>query len=266
MLKVKRIKISFFGSVRNDWAHASQVLKTISSTFWFLPSEIVLVDDNSITDQVALAQRLELKHKNLFIQYNTKHQGIVASLNHAIGDLSGDIAIPIAGDTEFIDPFYGIILVYAFIIQRGDFLFAKTRHVDALTKKTCGISGWSAKKGVQQKNDVITNFISAQTRPSGSAVAYRTEILKKYRYDRNLESLSDFYLNNLMILKHKSFYYGKVVTKTFERKASYSNSFNQEQSLALIEKTVVKLESDGVIFTDAQKKLYYEHERNQWLP
>jgi glycosyltransferase involved in cell wall biosynthesis len=263
LLKVNPIKISFFGSVRNDWAHASQVLKTISSTFWFLQSEIVLVDDNSITDQIALAQRLELKHKNLFIQYNTKHQGIVASLNQAIDGLSGNIAIPIAGDTEFIDPFYGIILVYAFIIQRVDFLFAKTRHVDVLTKETCGITGWSAKKGVQQKNNVITNFISGQTRPSGSAVAFRTRLLKQYRYDKNLASLSDFYLNNLMILKHKSFYYGKVVSKTLERKASYSNSFNQEQSLALVEKTVTKYESNGVILTDAQKSRYREYERSQ---
>jgi hypothetical protein len=117
---------------------------------------------------------------------------------------------------------------------------------------------------VQLKDDVITNFISGQTRPSGSAVAYRTEILKRYRYDRNLESLSDFYINNLMILKHKSFYYEKVVSKTLERNASYSNSFNREQSLALIEKTVTKLESDGVILTDAQKKRYQEYERSQW--
>jgi hypothetical protein len=67
-----------------------------------------------------------------------------------------------------------------------------------------------------------------------------------------------------MILKHKSFYYGKVVSKTLERKASYSNSFNQEQSLALVEKTVTKYESDGVILTEAQKSRYREYESSQW--
>jgi len=95
-------------------------------------------------------------------------------------------------------------------------------------------------------------------------VAYRMKLLKQYRYDKNLASLSDFYLNNLMIMRHKSFYYGKVVSKTLERKASYSNSFNQEESMGLIEKTLVKYESDGVILTDAQKKQYREHEKSQW--
>jgi len=130
--------------------------------------------------------------------------------------------------------------------------------------QTVGITGWASKKGVQQKHKALENFISGQTRPSGSAVAFRTQLIKQYRYDKNLASLSDFYLNNLMIIKHKSFYYGKVVSKTLERKASYSNSFNQEQSLALIEKTVVKFESDGVILSDAQKKQYREHEKSQW--
>jgi hypothetical protein len=67
-----------------------------------------------------------------------------------------------------------------------------------------------------------------------------------------------------MILKHKAFYYGKVVSNTLQRKASYSGSFNQADSLALVEKTVTKFESDGVILTDAQKSRYREYERSQW--
>jgi glycosyltransferase involved in cell wall biosynthesis len=259
------MKISFFGSVRNDWALASHVIKTISSRFCFLPIEIVLVDDNSIPEQVRIAQGLELKHKNLSITYKTQHQGIVASLNQAIGGLRGNIAIPVAADTEYINSIFGFVLIYAFAVLRTDFLFAKTRHVDQDSKKTVGITGWSAKKGLQLKQEVVGNFVSGQTRPSGSAVAYRTEILKKYRYDQNLESLADFYLNNLMILRHKSFYYGKVVSKTIERRTSYSNAFNQDQSLALIEGTVDKFESDGVKFTETQKNQFREHERNQWL-
>ena len=67
-----------------------------------------------------------------------------------------------------------------------------------------------------------------------------------------------------MILKHKAFYYGKVVSNTLQREASYSGSFHQADSLALVEKTVTKFESDGVILTDAQKSRYREYERSQW--
>ena len=258
------MKFSFFGSVRNDWKHVGKLLNTIESVFWFASKEIVLIDDCSCQKEVEHARSLEKKYPGLSIVFNSQHDGIVPCLNQAIDRLSGDIALPIAADMEYVSGLLPIVFLYAFEVIGADFFFAKAYHVNQESNKTVGITGWSAKKGVQQKHKAVENFISGQTRPSGSAVAFRTQLLQQYRYDKNLASLSDFYLNNLMILKHKSFYYGKVVSKTLERKASYSNSFNQEQSLALIEKTVVKFESDGVLFTDAQKKQYREHERNQW--
>jgi len=258
------MKFSFFGSVRNDWGYVRKLLNTIESIFWFASKEIVLIDDCSRTEEIEHARSLEKENLHLSIVYNSQHQGIVPCLNQAIDRLSGDISLPIAADMEYVSGALPLVLLYAFEVIRTDFFFAKAHHVYQESNKTVGITGWSAKKGVQPKNKAVENFISGQTRPSGSAVAFRTQLLKQYRYDKNLASLSDFYLNNLMIIKHKSFYYGKVVSKTLERKASYSNSFNQEQSLALIEKTVVKFESDGVILSDAQKKQYREHEKSQW--
>jgi glycosyltransferase involved in cell wall biosynthesis len=258
------MKFSFFGSVRNDWDLVRNLINTIESIFWFVPKEIVLIDDCSRTNEVDYARFLGKENPNLSIGFNSQHEGIVPCLNQAIDRLSGDIALPIAADMEYVSGFLPLVLLYAFEVVGADFFFAKARHVDQHSMKTVGITGWSAKKGEQQKHKSVENFISGQTRPSGSAAAFRTELLKQYRYDKNLASLSDYYLNNLMILKHKSFYYGKVASKTLERKASYSNSFNREQSLALIEKTVTKLESDGVILTDAQKKRYQEYERSQW--
>jgi len=258
------VKLSFFGPVKNDWVHASSMLISIDKVIGFSSKEIILVDDASSEKEVECARSLQKEHCNISIIFNTQHQGIVPCLNQAIERLSGDIAIPISADMELTSRILPHALFYAFRMRQVDFLFAKARHVCQESNKTVGITGWSAKKGVQQKHKAVENFISGQTRPSGSAVAFRTRLLKQYRYDKDLASLSDFYLNNLMILKHKSFYYGKVVSKTLERKASYSNSFNQEQSMALIEKTVVKFESDGVILTDSQKKQYREHEKSQW--
>lgn len=240
------------------------MLNTIETNFWFASKEIILMDDCSRKAEVEYARSFECENPRLSIEFNSQHEGIVPCLNQAIDRISGDIAIPISADMEYVSRLLPLVLLYAFEVIEVDFFFAKACHVNQESNKTVGITGWSEKKGVQQKHKAVENFISGQTRPSGSAVAFRTRILKQYRYDKNLASLSDFYLNNLMILKHKSFYYGKVVSKTLERKASYSNSFNQEQSLALIEKTITKFESDGVILTDAQKSRYREYERSQW--
>jgi 2-polyprenyl-3-methyl-5-hydroxy-6-metoxy-1,4-benzoquinol methylase len=47
-----------------------------------------------------------------------------------------------------------------------------------------------------------------------------------------------------------------VLRLTKEPSWEYSNSFDQAQSLALIKKTVMKCESDGVMMTYAQKNQY----------
>jgi glycosyltransferase involved in cell wall biosynthesis len=240
------------------------LLNTIEKIFWFPSKEIILIDDCSRKAEVEYARSFECENPGLSIAFNSQHEGIVPCLNQAIARISGDIAIPIAADMEYVSRLLPLVLLNAFEVIGVDFFFAKACHVNQESNKTVGITGWSGKKGVQQKYKAVESFISGQTRPSGSAVAFRTQLLKQYRYDKNLASLSDFYLNNLMILKHKSFYYGKVVSKTLERTASYSNSFNQEQSLALIEKTITKFESDGVILTDEQKRRYREYERSQW--
>jgi hypothetical protein len=153
---------------------------------------------------------------------------------------------------------------YAFDHCHADFFFAKALHLDQESMRKSGISGWAVKNQGQCENKKIDNFISGKSRPSGSAVAFRTKTLQKYRYDQDLGPLSDFYLNNLMILKHKSYYYGKIVSQTLERKSSYSNTFTRTQSLALAQKTVNKFESDGIFLTDDQKRQYLEYESNQW--
>ena len=258
-------QLSFFGAIRNDWNHVAKLLASIDSVFWYASKEVVLVDDYSNSEQTALAHSLLEQHKSLSVIFNKTHQGIVPCLNLGIAKISGKLALPVAADTYFVGPFLPLSLLYAFAWHNVDFFFAKTLHLEQDTMRKTGITGWAVKKGIQCRIGVIDNFISGKSRPSGSAVAFRTEILKKYRYDATLGPLSDFYLNNLMVLTHKAFYCGKVISRTLERRSSYSNSFDQTQSLALVEKAVMKFESDGVMMTDAQKDQYLAFERSRWV-
>ena len=188
----------------------------------------------------------------------------MSCLNQLAQELPPGIAIPVSADMELCNRVFPWVLQYAFVLKKADFVFAKCRHNHIATQKSAGVTGWATQKGIQSASNSKAEFVTGKTRPSGYAVALRSRLVKQYGYDQTLGPLCDFYLNNLMILKHKAFYYGKVVSNTLQREASYSGSFNQADSLALVEKTVTKFESDGVILTDAQKSRYREYERSQW--
>jgi glycosyltransferase involved in cell wall biosynthesis len=257
------VKITFFAPVRNDWIHAERLLASIRRTFRWMPWEIIFVDDASKPEQILIAKKLKQEFR-FRVTFNAQHRGIVACLNQLAQELPPGIAIPVSADMELCNSVFPWVLQYAFVLKKADFVFAKCRHNHIVTQKSAGVTGWATQKGIQKVSNSKEEFVTGKTRPSGYAVALRSCFVKQYGYDQALGPLCDFYLNNLMILKHKAFYYGKVVSNTLQRKASYSGSFHQADSLALVEKTVTKFESDGVILTDAQKSRYREYERSQW--
>jgi glycosyltransferase involved in cell wall biosynthesis len=257
------VKITFFAPVRNDWAHAERLLASIRRTFRWMPWEMIFVDDASKPEQILIAKKLK-KEFGFRVAFNPKHQGIVSCLNQLVKELPPGIAIPVSADMELCNSFFPLVLQYAFVLKKADFVFAKCRHNHVVNHKCAGVTGWATQKGIQNASNSKEEFVTGKTRPSGYAVALRSCFVKQYGYDQALGPLCDFYLNNLMILKHKAFYYGKVVSITLQRNASYSGSFNQADSLALVEKTITKFESDGVILTNAQKSRYREFERSQW--
>ena len=224
---------------------------------------MIFVDDASKPEQILLAKKLKEKFAFRVI-FNREHRGIVSCLNQLARELPLGIAIPVSADMELCNWVFPWVLQYAFVFKKADIVFAKCRHNNVATQKCAGVTGWATQEGVQKVSNSEEDFVAGKTRPSGYAVALRSCFVKQYGYDKALGPLCDFYLNNLMILKHKAFYYGKVVSNTLQRKASYSSSFNQADSLALVERTVAKLESDGVILTEEQKSRYREYERSQW--
>ena len=221
------------------------------------------MDDASKPEHILIAKKLKQEFR-FRVTFNAQHRGIVACLNQLAQELPPGIAIPVSADMELCNSVFPWVLQYAFVLKKADFVFAKCRHNHIVTQKSAVVTGWATKKGIQKVSKSKEEFVTGKTRPSGYAVALRSCFVKQYGYDQALGPLCDFYLNNLMILKHKAFYYGKVVSNTLQRKASYSGSFHQADSLALVEKTVAKLESNGVILTSAQKNTYREYERSQW--
>jgi hypothetical protein len=178
-----------------------------------------------------------------------------------LDQLGDGIALPVPADVEFCNPVLPWRMMAAFTLRQADFFFYKCRHVDATDGRTTAITGWSGCRGWQNQEGRRERFLGATTRPSGYAVAFRTSVLKKYRYDPSLGPMCDFYLNNLMVLKHRSFYWGKVGVRTLERPGSFSRGLDQAGHGEILSRILAKLESDGICLNEEQRHQFLKSER-----
>ena len=227
-------------------------LKSIKKVFGQIPYSIFLVDDGSDPSQLAVAMNLTARYSNLTVFRKKEKFGIVSSLNQCLQSIPPNrtISLPISADAVFINPFLPLALFWAFYVRKTDFFFAKTVHKNMQNKVT-GITGWSSTKGLQPSSGALERFVEGKTRPSGWSVAFRTTTVKNYQYPE-LGSLSDFYLNNIMILTHQSYYWSKKVVTTLERKNSFSSSFSPQQNRANLLKTIDHFKAQGIPFSESE--------------
>lgn len=239
----------FYGTIKDDWNLFENCIKSINKVFYPFKRKIIAVDDGSAEEEYKKAEQITNKNKNLILLSNSKNEGIVSSLNKCITNIQitskeTHISIPISSDSIFVNMVYPYLLFWAFRARRADFFFGKTIHKTKDNRIT-GITGWSGKKGNQCKKTSRTFFLNGMCRPSGWAVAFRTSILKQYYYP-DVGCLSDFFLNNLMILKHKSYYTSQKVVATLEREKSFSAMFSKEDNKKNLYKCVDLLKMQGI--------------------
>lgn len=251
------MKIVFFGTVKDEWELFETCVRSIQKNFLFFDWYVVVVDDGSSADESKKASALRNKYKNLTIILNKKTEGIIASLNKCIDHIKARtskhlICIPISSDSFFINKAYPYFLFWAFKLRKADFFFGKTIHKNEDNKVT-GITGWSDKKGIQCHKTAKSSFLIGKCRPSGWAVAFRAVVLTQYTYP-NVGSLSDYFLNNLMVLKYRSYYTSQKVVATFNRKKSYSSSFSKIENKDNLLKCVSLLRLQGISINENEIK------------
>lgn len=253
------MKFLFFGAVKNEWSLLENCIKSARRVFFPFDCRFLIIDDGSEENELKKAWELQKRVSHFSYLSNSGKKGIIYSLNKCINTFQKNnnentICIPVSADSFFINPKYPFLLFWAFQICKADFFFAKTVHKTVKNKIT-GITGWSAKKGIQCSANTKENFLNGKCRPSGWAVAFRKNILKRYNYP-NVGSLSDYYLNNLMILKHKSFYSSQKVVSTLERDNSFSASFSKKDNKINLLRCIKLFKSQGIyINRDEVKKL-----------
>lgn len=229
-----------------------------------LPWEIHLADDASQRDQLAIA-RLISRTPGVHVLFNSEHQGIVGCLNQLVKRIPDGIAVPVSADMEICSRLYLLILHFAISVKRADFVFGKCRHLNSRTRKITGTTGWAVRKGMQNGQDSVDQFVQGKTRPSGYAVAYRSSVLKKYCYDPLLGPMCDVYLNNLMVLKHTSYYWRRIGVSTLERPGSFSANLNRARHEKILSKFLKKLDTDGIRLNEAQRRKFLKTERSAFV-
>lgn len=228
---------------------------------------VFLFDDESSPKSKKESLLLQNKYgRRLTIIFSPRHVGIAKGLNHLIGELPAGIAIPISADLRFCNSWLPWRMIFAFLIFKVDFFFYKARHVDLSTGVRVGTTGWARKRGLQVGNQKKADFVTGKTRPSGYAVAFRADRLKQYRYDPRLGPMCDTYLNNLMVMRYRSYYWGRVGSETLERPGSFSGRTSASAHGKILRLFLAKLVRTGVSLSPGERKRFLHYEKSVYRP
>jgi len=258
------VRLLFYGTIKNEWELFEKCVRSIQKNFFFFDWHVVVVDDGSNQDESEKASALAKKIGKLTVLKNEKNKGIISSLNKCIGYIKSTtskdlICIPISADSLFINKAYPYLLFWAFKFRKAEFFFGKTVHKTENNKIT-GITGWSTKKGIQCQKSAKSSFLSGKCRPSGWAVAFRANVLTQYTYP-NVGSLSDYFLNNLMTLKYRSYHSKQKIVETLERKQSFSSTFSEKENMNNLLGCVALFRAEGVTLSNAEVEQLLKSEK-----
>ena len=228
---------------------------------------VAIFDDDSSPESKKECLLLQNKYgRRLTIIFSPRHVGIAKGLNRLIGELPAGIAIPISADLRFCSSWLPWRMIYAFLIFKVDFFFYKARHVDSVTGARMGTTGWARKRGLQDEQGKMKDFLDGKTRPSGYAVAFRADCLKEHRYHPCLGPMCDTFLNNLMVMKSRSYYWGSVGSETLERPGSFSGNTKKIEHGRILRLFVCKMRRMKIHLSRHQEKRFIAHEQKVFSP
>ena len=72
----------------------------------FSPQEVIVIDDGSTDNSVAIIERLMKKHANLRLLKNDKNMGIIYSVNRALKTVAGKYLYATAADDKVLPGFF----------------------------------------------------------------------------------------------------------------------------------------------------------------
>jgi len=182
-------------------------------------SEIIVVDDGSTDDSVAVIEGLARQHSSIRLIRNTTNQGIVASVKTALAVATGEYLLFASSDDYVLPGLFAQAFAGLSVAPRAAFFCSGVALVDA-NNQVIGIRPVTAPqrdRGYLSPADVRRVIRRTDFWALGTSTVYRRRLLADIGYfDARLGSLGDALANRLLAFQH-GFYFDPAVLAAYNK-------------------------------------------------
>ena len=182
-------------------------------------SEIIVVDDGSTDDSVAVIEGLQRQHSSIRLIRNTTNQGIVASVKTALAVATGEYLLFASSDDFVLPGLFAHALAGLTADPRAAFFCSGVALVDA-NNQVIGIRPVTAPqrgRGYLSPTDVRRVIRGTDFWALGTSTVYRRRLLADIGYfDARLGSLGDALANRLLAFRF-GFYFDPAVLAAYNK-------------------------------------------------
>ena len=182
-------------------------------------SEIIVVDDGSTDDSVAVIEALQRQHNSIRLIRNATNQGIVASVRTALDVATGEYLLFASSDDFVLPGLFGHALAALTEFPRAAFFCSGVALVDA-NSRMIGVRPVTEprrSRGYLSPTDVRRVIQETDFWALGTSTVYRRRLLADIGYfDARLGSLGDALANRLLAFHH-GFYFDPAVLAAYNK-------------------------------------------------
>jgi glycosyltransferase involved in cell wall biosynthesis len=204
-----------------NYNHGSLIARALYALLNQTPSasEIIVIDDGSTDDSVAVIEGMQRQHSSIRLIRNTTNQGIVASVKTALAVATGEYLLFAASDDYVLPGLFAHALAGLTTDPRAAFFCSSVALVDA-NDQVIGIRPVTAPqrgRGYLSPADVRRVIRGTDFWSLGTSTVYRRRLLADIGYfDARLGSLGDALANRLLAFRY-GFYFDPAVLAAYNK-------------------------------------------------
>jgi glycosyltransferase involved in cell wall biosynthesis len=217
-----------------NYNHGDLIARALYALLNQMPSasEIIVIDDGSTDDSVAVIESLQRQHSSIRLIRNTTNQGIVASVKYALAVATGEYLLFASSDDYVLPGLFAHALAGLTADPRAAFFCSGVALVDA-NNQVIGIRPVTAPQrgcGYLSPADVRRVIRGTDFWALGTSTVYRRRLLADIGYfDARLGSLGDALANRLLAFRY-GFYFDPAVLAAYNKNPT---SFSARSALSV---------------------------------
>ena len=204
-----------------NFNHGAVIARALEALLSQTPSakEIIVVDDGSTDDSVAIVEDFQRRHKTVRLIRNETNRGIIASVKSALEAASGEYLLFAASDDFVLPGLFSHASEALTAYPNAAFFCAGVALLDS-EDKVLGVRPVTVPRrgrGYLSPADVRRVIRKTDFWVLGTATVYRRRLLAEIGYfDGRLGSLGDVLANRLLAFRH-GFYFDPAVLAAYNK-------------------------------------------------